>query len=147
MSLRSLHFRISLRGMLRFALFVSGCVSIALTDVIAAPAVRPNIVVILVDDHRWDDLGCMGHPFAKTPHIDRIAREGVKCLNAFVATPLCSPSRASFLTGQYASRHGILDNVARNKRSHELITFPRLLHDAGYATGFGQVAHGDGRLA
>src|SRR5687768_16512256 len=87
-----------------------------------APAVplRPNIVFVLMDDHRWDDLGATGHPFAKTPHIDRIAREGVKFNNAFVTTPLCSPSRASYLTGQYAHTHGITDNTARDKKTHEL---------------------------
>ena len=58
-----------------------------------AAAVPPNIVVILVDDLRWDDLGCSGHPFSKTPHMDRIANEGARFLNAFAVTPLCSPSR------------------------------------------------------
>ncbi len=99
-------------------------------------SLRPNVVVVLMDDHRWDDLGCTGHPFVKTPHIDRIAREGARFASAFVTTPLCSPSRAGFLTGQYAQRTGITDNIARNQRSHELRTFPRMLHGAGYATGF-----------
>lgn len=102
----------------------------------AAPPLRPNIVFVLVDDQRFDDLSCTGHPFVKTPYIDRIAREGVKFMNAFVTTPLCSPSRASFLTGQYAHKHGIFDNVARDKESHELVTWPKLLHDAGYQTAF-----------
>jgi N-acetylglucosamine-6-sulfatase len=108
----------------------------SIAAVAAAPAERPNIVFVLLDDHRWDDLGCMGHPFVKTPHIDRIAREGARFVNAFVTSPLCSPSRGGFLTGQYASRHGIIDNTARDQRSHELVTFPRLLRDAGYATAF-----------
>lgn len=99
-------------------------------------AERPNIIFILVDDLRWDDLGCTGHPFVKTPHIDRIAREGVRFRNAFVTTPLCSPSRASFLTGQFAHTHGIIDNTDRSAASHKLVTFPRLLHDAGYETGY-----------
>src|SRR5262245_5167766 len=67
---------------------------------------RPNVVLILMDDLRWDELGCTGHPFVKTPHIDRIAREGARFENAFATTPLCSPSRASFLTGRYAHAHG-----------------------------------------
>ena len=58
-------------------------------------APRPNIVFILVDDLRWDDLACMGHPFVGTPNIDRIAREGALFKNAYATTPLCSPSRAS----------------------------------------------------
>jgi N-acetylglucosamine-6-sulfatase len=98
--------------------------------------VRPNIVFILIDDLRWDELGIAGHPFIKTPHIDRIAREGARFRHAFMTTPLCSPSRASFLTGQYAHTHGITDNVDRSAASHQLVTWPRLLHDAGYATAF-----------
>ena len=56
---------------------------------------RPNIVMILVDDLRWDDFGAGGHPFVETPNIDRLADEGARFLNAFASTPLCSPSRAS----------------------------------------------------
>ncbi len=69
----------------------------ALTTSGAQPFPRPNIVFILVDDLRWDALGVAGHPFVKTPNIDRIAKEGVTFRNTFVTTPLCSPSRASFL--------------------------------------------------
>ncbi len=101
-----------------------------------APALRPNVVMILVDDQRWDDFGYMGHPFIRTPHIDRVAREGVRFNNAFVTTPLSSPSRGSFMTGQYAHTHGVLDNVPRNELSHQLVTFPRMLKDAGYTTAF-----------
>ena len=60
---------------------------------------RPNFVVVLVDDMRWDDIGAGGHPFVRTPNIDRVAAEGAVLLNAFTTTPLCSPARASFLTG------------------------------------------------
>ncbi|MBI4902716.1 MAG: sulfatase-like hydrolase/transferase [Acidobacteria bacterium] len=102
----------------------------------AAAARRPNFVLILVDDLRFDELRCTGHPFAETPHADRIAREGAMFVNAFATTPLCSPSRASFLTGQYTRRHGIIDNTAREARSHQLLTWPRQLHDAGYETAF-----------
>jgi N-acetylglucosamine-6-sulfatase len=79
----------------------------------AARNPRPNIVFILIDDLRWDELGIAGHPFIKTPNIDRIARQGAMFRNAFMTTPLCSPSRASFLTGQYAHTH-ITDNVDRS---------------------------------
>jgi N-acetylglucosamine-6-sulfatase len=102
----------------------------------AAQAKRPNIVFVLVDDLRFDELGCTGHPFAQTPHADRLAREGALYRNAFAATPLCSPSRASFLTGQYPLRHGIRDNTDRSARSHQLVTWPRLLNDSGYRTAF-----------
>ena len=97
---------------------------------------RPNIIFILIDDLRWDDLGITGHQFVKTPNIDRIGREGALFRNAFMTTPLCSPSRASFLTGQYPHTHGISDNVDRSAASHKLITFPLLLQQSGYATAF-----------
>lgn len=97
---------------------------------------RPNIVFILVDDLRWDALGCAGHPFVKTPNIDRLAREGALFKNYFVSIPLCSPSRASYLTGQYPHKHGVIDNKNHSELSHKLVTFPRLLHDAGYETGY-----------
>src|SRR5688572_29998532 len=74
---------------------------------------RPNILFILVDDMRWDEMGVVGHPFIETPNMDRLAREGVRFANAFATTPLCSPSRASLLTGQYARTNGIIDNTAR----------------------------------
>jgi len=97
---------------------------------------RPNIVFILIDDLRWDELGCVGHPYLQTPYIDRIAKEGALFRNAFMTTPLCSPSRASFLTGQYAHTHGITDNVDRAAASHQLVTFPALLHRSEYETAF-----------
>ena len=81
---------------------------------------RPNLLVILIDDPRFDEFGAGGHPYMLTPHVDRLAREGAMCLNAFHTTPLCSPNRASIVTGQYASRHGIIDNVARDAASHRL---------------------------
>jgi arylsulfatase A-like enzyme len=108
----------------------------ALRPAEGAQSARPNVVFVLLDDVRWDDLGAMGHPWVKTPNFDRVAREGALFRNAFAATPLCSPSRASILTGQYAHTHGIIDNVDRSQRSHQLVTFPRILHDAGYATAF-----------
>ena len=97
---------------------------------------KPNIVFVLLDDIRWDDLGAAGHPWVRTPNFDRIAREGAFFRNAFATTPLCSPNRASILTGQYAHTHGIIDNVDRRERSHQLVTFPRILNDAGYETAF-----------
>ncbi|RLC25486.1 MAG: hypothetical protein DRH21_03920, partial [Deltaproteobacteria bacterium] len=97
---------------------------------------RPNIIVILVDDMRWDEFGLAGHNYIKTPNIDRIATEGANFKNAFATTPLCSPSRASFFTGLYAHSHGITDNTDRSKQSHELITFPSILCAHRYNTAF-----------
>jgi len=107
----------------------------------AAPQ-RPNIIFILVDDLRWTAPSCMwaagesGQPFAKTPNIDRIAAEGCKFSNAFVTTSLCSPSRASFLTGLFVHSHRVLGNGNNNELSHKLITWPMMLHDAGYETSW-----------
>lgn len=97
----------------------------------------PNILFILVDDMRFDDYHSGGHSFVETPNIDRIAKEGADFKNMFCTTPLCSPSRAAFLTGQYAHHNRIIDNTAKDKLSHELITFPRILKEkAGYQTAF-----------
>lgn len=103
----------------------------------AAPARRPNIVFMFTDDQRWDAMSCAGHPFLKTPNMDRIAREGAYFNNAFVTTPLCSPSRGSYLTGRYVHAHGVRGNGPMyNELSHQLVTWPRLLREAGYETGY-----------
>ncbi len=97
---------------------------------------RPNMIVVLVDDMRFDEVGAAGHPYIQTPNIDRIAAEGAHFQNSFTVNPLCSPSRATLLTGQHAHYHGITDNLARNEQSHQLETFPRRLHESGYDTAF-----------
>jgi arylsulfatase A-like enzyme len=95
---------------------------------------KPNLLVILIDDLRFDEFGAGGHPYMKTPHIDRIAHEGARFDRAFHTTPICSPNRASILTGQYASRHGIIDNVARDAASHRLPNYHLELQRLGYET-------------
>lgn len=95
---------------------------------------RPNIVVIVVDDMRFDEYGSGGHPYLQTPHIDALAAAGATFRNAYHTTPLCSPNRACILTGQYASRHGIVDNTSRSYASHRLHTFAQELQRAGYET-------------
>lgn len=102
----------------------------------AVPDVRPNTLIVLVDDLRWDALGCTGHPFVKTPNIDRIAREGARFENALVTTPLGSPSRATLLTGQYAHRHDIRTNGDNSALSFKLQTFPLMQQKSGYETAF-----------
>jgi N-acetylglucosamine-6-sulfatase len=92
------------------------------------------LLVILIDDLRFDEFGAGGHPYMKTPHIDRIAHEGALFDRAFHTTPICSPNRASILTGQYASRHGIIDNVARDAASHRLPNYHLELQRLGYET-------------
>lgn len=100
-----------------------------------ATAAPRNIVFILTDDHRYDAMGFMGHPFLETPHLDSLAHNGVHLAQACVTTALCSPSRASILTGLYAHRHGVIDNNRASVRS-DLTYFPQLLQRAGYRTGF-----------
>lgn len=95
---------------------------------------KPNFLVILIDDLRYDEFGAGGHPYMKTPHIDRIAHEGALFERAFHTTPICSPNRASILSGQYASRHGIIDNVARDLASHRLPNYHLELQKLGYET-------------
>ncbi len=118
-------------------LFVLLCFN-GLAWLIHAADSRPNIVFVITDDQRWDYVGYAGHPVLKTPHIDRIGREGATFDNFFVTTPLCSPSRASFLTGLYPHKHRVINNdrLGLDVISHTLMTFPRQLREAGYETAF-----------
>jgi N-acetylglucosamine-6-sulfatase len=95
---------------------------------------KPNFLIILIDDLRFDEFVAGGHPYMKTPNIDRIALEGALFERAFHTTPICSPNRASILTGQYAARHGIIDNVARDAASHRLPNYHLELQRLGYET-------------
>jgi len=95
---------------------------------------QPNLLVILIDDLRYDEFGAGGHPYMKTPHIDRLAHEGAMFERVFHTTSICSPNRASIMTGQYASRHGIIDNVARGAMSHRLPNYHLELQKLGYRT-------------
>lgn len=99
---------------------------------------RPNIVFIITDDQRAEWLGVAGHPTLKTPNIDRLAHEGAKFNRFFVTTPLCSPSRASFLTGQYPHAHRVTNNdrVGLEVIGHSLMTFPRRIREGGYETAY-----------
>jgi N-acetylglucosamine-6-sulfatase len=100
-----------------------------------APVPR-NVVFILSDDHRYDLMSFMktAPPFLKTPNLDRMARQGAHVRNAFVTTALCSPSRASILTGQYAHRHGVVDNTSPIPSGTTF--FPEYLQQAGYRTAY-----------
>lgn len=92
---------------------------------------RPNFIIILTDDQRYDALGAL-NPALQTPHMDRLVSEGVHFVNAFVPTSLCSPSRASLLTGLPMRTHGVVDN--NSALSEQFDTFPRALQRAGYDT-------------
>ena len=100
-----------------------------------SPTQRPNVVFILTDDHRHDFMGFTGKvPWLQTPGMDRLARDGAWVKNATVTTALCSPSRASMLTGQYAHTHTVVDNFSPLPK--DLRFFPEYLQQAGYRTAF-----------
>ncbi|MBN2309381.1 MAG: sulfatase, partial [Candidatus Hydrogenedentes bacterium] len=105
----------------------------------AAAGRRPNIILVLVDDLGWADLGCWGNTFNETPNLDRLAREGVRFTDAYSAAPVCSPTRASIMTGQYPWRVGITNYLRgddTNYLSPEVhYALPKALGDSGYATG------------
>ena len=93
-----------------------------------------NVIFILCDDHRREALGFLDHPFLETPHLDRMASGGAFLKNAFVTTSLCSPSRASILTGMYTHNHRVTDNYHPVSPDH--LFFPEYLQAAGYETAF-----------
>ncbi|MGL4513760.1 MAG: sulfatase [Lacipirellulaceae bacterium] len=116
----------------------------------SAEVARPNVVVFLVDDLGWADLGCYGSTFYETPNLDRLARRGVRFTDAYAACPVCSPSRAALLTGRSPARLGLTAHIgdssggkegrplatpwSRDRLEHSERTLAEALHDAGYAT-------------
>jgi arylsulfatase A-like enzyme len=116
-----------------FTLFFGTCASSAW----AASNPPPNIVIIFADDLGYGDLGCYGNPTIRTPHLDRMAREGVRMTSFYVATPVCSPSRAALLTGRYPVRCGMPGNTGPGSKNHlpeSEITLAQALKGAGYRT-------------
>ena len=118
---------------------------------------RPNFVFFLVDDLGWTDLGCYGSSFYETPHVDRLARSGMRFTDAYAACAVCSPTRASILTGKYPNRVGITDYISpgggnqprrwrrntrllpsayRDRLVHQEVTIAEALKEAGYVTFF-----------
>jgi arylsulfatase A-like enzyme len=118
--------------MMRLILFV-----LLATGLGAATSPRPNIVLLLADDLGYGDLGCYGGKDVPTPHLDRLAREGVRFTDAYVTSPSCAPSRLSLMSGAYPQRFGMTWNDDRS--AHRLPTtqtlLPEILRGAGYATG------------
>ncbi|MBL9091790.1 MAG: sulfatase-like hydrolase/transferase [Planctomycetaceae bacterium] len=118
---------------------------LALGELSIAHAAPPNIVFIYADDWGWGDLACHGHAELKTPHLDRLAREGTDFHQFTVCNPVCSPSRTAIITGQYPARHRIHEAIADHDSNEargmpdwldpNVVTLPRLLHQSGYTTG------------
>jgi arylsulfatase A-like enzyme len=107
---------------------------LSVASVAPSRAQPPNVLFILCDDLRPDALGCFGSRHVKTPNIDRLASEGVRFANGFCTTSLCSPSRASILSGLYAHSHGVTNNFTEYPET--MTSFPAALLAAGYNTGY-----------
>ncbi len=118
---------------------------------IPSPPKRPNILFIYTDDQRWDALGVVQReqgdrarfPWLQTPNLDKLAAQGLRFRNAFVVNSLCAPSRASFLTGAYGFRNGVVNN--HTPFPVENVTYPSLLREAGYKTAYVGKWHMDGQ--
>jgi len=109
-------------------------------------AKRPNFIFFFTDDQGWQDLACFGHPYLKTPNLDRLARGGTRFEQFYSAASVCSPSRTAFMTGHYPARHGIHQHFVGGHRGNanrgmpdwldpKATTVTRLLQKAGYRTG------------
>ena len=113
--------------------------AVALCLVSATQAAKPNFIIFHSDDMGYGDLGCYGHPMSDTPHIDKLATEGMKFASIYTSSPVCSPSRAGLLTGRYQMRSGVYPGVfwANSKDGLPLneTTFASVLQANGYATG------------
>ncbi|HEY7118924.1 MAG TPA: sulfatase-like hydrolase/transferase, partial [Tepidisphaeraceae bacterium] len=121
------------------------CIALV-TTTLAAAAPRPNLLFLLTDDQRFDTLACAGNRLIQTPNIDRLAAAGVRFTNHFVTTAICCVSRASIFTGQYERRHGIPDFAKPLSPTQWAQTYPALLRQAGYRTGFiGKFGVGDAK--
>ncbi|MDQ3441608.1 MAG: sulfatase-like hydrolase/transferase, partial [Planctomycetota bacterium] len=126
--------------MRRSSLLLTILVVLCLCAVGRAQAKRPNLIAIVTDDQGAWSIGAYGNKDSRTPNLDRLARDGALFTNAFVSTPVCSPSRASFLTGLYGTQVGITDWINMNESGAgvglppETVTWPELLKQNGYAT-------------
>src|SRR5262245_13667044 len=114
-----------------------------------SPRRAPNIVFILADDLGWADLGCYGNKFNETPNLDRLAKHGLRFTDFYAAAPVCSPTRAAIMSGQYQARFGLTAHIPGHWKPFEklaeppnalhlprnLTTLAEALRAAGYATG------------
>ncbi|MHB8898938.1 MAG: sulfatase-like hydrolase/transferase [Thermoguttaceae bacterium] len=125
---------------------------------VAAGARKPNVIFLLTDDQGWGDAAAWGHPYYKTPNLDRLTSQSRRLGQFYVANPVCSPSRTAFMTGCYPARYRVHGHFATHEQNQarampdwldpQVLTLTRHLHDAGYATGhFGKWHLGSGQGA
>ncbi len=134
-----------MRTTLRLLVIATAILAAPAASLLAATPVKPNIVMVFIDDMGWGDFSCFGNLDAKTPNVDRLAAEGLRFSQFYVNAPICSPSRCALTTGQYPQRWRItsyLNNRADNARrgvanwlDPQAPTLARILHGNGYATG------------
>ncbi len=134
--------------MIKSALFAILCL-FTKSILFASPSNKPNIVVILTDDLGYGDLECYGHPHIKTPHLNAMAKNGIRFTSFYSAAPVCSPSRVGLMTGRSPNRAGIYDFIPGNRniymRASE-VTIPQLLKKAGYSTCLSGKWHCNGKF-
>ena len=116
--------------------FLYGIVVLIVVSLPLMAADRPNVVVLLADDMRWDMMRCAENPIIQTPHLDAMAKDGTRFRNAFVTTAICAASRASLLTGLHERTHRYTFGTKPILAEHTSISYPAQLKKAGYRTGF-----------
>ena len=110
-------------------------------------AAKPNVVFFFIDDMGWTDLGFMGSKYYESPHIDKLAEEGMVFMNAYAAAPNCAPSRACLMSGQYSPRHGVytVSNSDRGSAKHrKLIPTKNTIHLAEKFVTMGEALQSGG---
>lgn len=123
------------------AIAFSGCTGVGRRNLSETSAGKPNIVLMFVDNIGYGDLGCYGNKVVKTPRIDRLAREGVRCTDFYIGSPSCMPSRGALLTGRHPLRNGLneqlwkIDERKQIALRHREVILPRYLAKAGYVSG------------
>ncbi|HCC70286.1 MAG TPA: hypothetical protein DEQ09_03925 [Bacteroidales bacterium] len=118
-----------------FASFLNSCKDTGINKINNDNGKKPNIILIITDDQRWDALGYAGNNIIKTPHMDKLAGEGLYFSNAFVTTPICAASRASLFTGLYERTHDYTFGKPVLKNEYMYQSYPYLLRKEGYITG------------
>src|SRR5215213_7651163 len=128
--------------MIRTSIFAAALLALPASGLSAADARRPNVLFVYTDDQRWDAMGVVQReqgdkarfPWFQTPHMDRVAAEGVRFRNAFVVSSLCAPSRAAFMTGRYNHVNGVANNHTSFPESS--VTHASLVKASGYTTAY-----------